>query len=54
MKISVLLNGDPQTATVALATESDLAFVAGWQKDLGMDKNPSRVDAVDFAWIAAQ
>lgn len=54
MKISVLLNGEPQTATVALATESDLAFVAEWQMDLGTDKNPSRVDAVDFAWIAAQ
>jgi hypothetical protein len=53
MEVPVQLNNRSQTATVVFAGEKDFAFVAAWQKTLGSNKNPIRVDAVDFARISA-
>jgi hypothetical protein len=53
MKVSVQLNHQWRNATVVVAGEGDFVFVAEWQKTLGANKNPIRVDAVDFARISA-
>jgi hypothetical protein len=53
MEVPVQLNNSWRAASVRFAGPQDFAFVGEWQKSLGADKNPIRVDAVDFARIAA-
>jgi len=53
MEVPVQFNKEKVTAVVTFAGAKNFAFVAEWQKALGADKNPVRVDAVDLARIVA-
>lgn len=52
MNLPLELNGGAQTARVKFADKNDLGFLTEWRLKLGDDKNPLRVDSVDFAQLA--
>ena len=53
MEVPIQFNKERRTATVKFTGAKDFGFVAEWQKTLGADKNPVRVDAVDLARIVS-
>jgi hypothetical protein len=52
MNLPVRLNDNTKEARVRYITEADFTFIKQWQKSLGTDADPIRVDAVDFANLA--
>ena len=52
MELPVELNKTRQTAKIIFAGQHDFGFLAEWRKTLVDDKNPVRIDAVDFAQLA--
>ncbi len=52
MELPVELNKGRKTAKLIFAGQHDFGFLAEWRKTLGEDKNPVRIDAVDFAQLA--
>jgi hypothetical protein len=53
MQVSIELNGAHHPASVNFAGRNDFGFLTEWRNTLGEDKNPFRVDALDFAQLAA-
>lgn len=53
MDLSILLNGQPKTASIVFAHKVDFpAFAKTWEDSIGDDRHPYRRDAVEFAYLA--
>jgi hypothetical protein len=52
MEVEVKLNGTFKTARIEFAGKHDFGFLSEWRESLGENKNPYRVDSVDFGQLA--